>query len=76
MAKSQADMIKIGVAVVALLGASFLLLKNFTSIFDGKPQGAKNVSPEREKEIEEQIEEQERIQKQQVEDGVIEIGGA
>ncbi len=76
MARSQADMIKIGVAVVALLGASFLLLKNFTSIFDGKPQGSKNVSPEREREIEDQLQEQIEIQKQQEEEGLIEIGGA
>lgn len=74
MARSQADMIKIGVAVVALLGAAFLLAK-FAGVFDGKQQGPV-VSSEKQKEIDEQVEEQERIQKQQLEDGVIEIGGA
>ena len=75
MAISQADMIKIGVAVVALLGAAFLLLANFTTIFDGKPKGAE-VSPEREKEIQEQFDEQIKIQKELEAKGEIEIGGA
>ena len=74
MARSQSDMIKIGVAVVALLGAACLLAK-FAGVFDGKEQEPV-VSPEEQKVRDENMKEQERIEKQQVEEGVIEIGGA
>lgn len=77
MARSQADTIKIVIAVVALVAAGFLMLWQFTDIFAGKPQGAKvKLSPEKQKELDEQFEEQEKIQRQLEKEGKIEIGGA
>ncbi len=75
MAKSQADMIKIGVAAVALLGAGILLLANFTTLFDAKPKGVER-SPEEQRQIEEEFKEQQKIQKELEESGEVEIGGA
>ena len=75
MAKSQADMVKIGVAVVALLGAGVLLLVNFTTIFDGSAKKSQRTTQQQE-EFDEQFKEQERIQKELEESGEIEIGGA
>ncbi len=75
MARSQADMIKIGVAVVALLGAAVLLLSQFTDIFGGSKKGPERTT-EQQKEFDEQFEEQERIQKQLEESGEVQIGGA
>lgn len=77
MARSQADTMKIVIAVVALAAAGFLMLWQFTDIFAGKPQGAKStLSPEKQKELDEQFEEQEKIQRQLEKEGKIEIGGA
>ncbi len=77
MARSQADTIKLVVAILALVAAAFLILWQFTDIFSGRPQGGQpKLSPEEEKKIEEEFKEQERIQRELEEKGEIEIGGA
>ena len=76
MARSQADMIKIGVAVVALVGAGFLLLYQFTDIFRGGPPQRPKISTEKQQKIDEEFKEQERIQRELEEKGEIQIGGA